>query len=195
MPNAKAGFRRHRLEVYNWGTFHKRIWSLDLGGENAFITECKTSEARESEIQNEMGEIGFELKEYRDEHEGLSQELISLRGWRSNIPARMLALRQDLCRNLGCEDTDVSYIGELVKVKDEEKDSEITKRYDYVGCNNLEEFRRTPKAITRSGQVRMDGGQHEKDDRSVLGRWKNPCRIWRNAMPFSIMSRRRYALD
>ena len=35
---AKAGFRLHKLEVYNWGTFHNRIWSLDLGGDNALLT-------------------------------------------------------------------------------------------------------------------------------------------------------------
>ena len=35
---AKAGFRLHRLEVFNWGTFHKHVWSMELGGENALLT-------------------------------------------------------------------------------------------------------------------------------------------------------------
>jgi uncharacterized protein YPO0396 len=34
----RAGFRLHRLEIYNWGTFHQRIWSLVPGGENALLT-------------------------------------------------------------------------------------------------------------------------------------------------------------
>ena len=34
----KAGFRLHRLEVFNWGTFHQHVWSLNLGGENALLT-------------------------------------------------------------------------------------------------------------------------------------------------------------
>jgi uncharacterized protein YPO0396 len=34
----QAGFRLHRLEVYNWGTFDKRVWSLVLGGENCLLT-------------------------------------------------------------------------------------------------------------------------------------------------------------
>jgi uncharacterized protein YPO0396 len=34
----RAGFRLHRLEVYNWGTFHQRIWSLLPGGDNALLT-------------------------------------------------------------------------------------------------------------------------------------------------------------
>lgn len=33
-----AGFRLHRLEVLNWGTFDKRIWSFDLNGRNALLT-------------------------------------------------------------------------------------------------------------------------------------------------------------
>ena len=26
--NERAGFRLHRLEVFNWGTFHQRVWAL-----------------------------------------------------------------------------------------------------------------------------------------------------------------------
>src|SRR5512138_1056458 len=36
--DAQAGFRLHRLEVYNWGTFDKRVWTLNLEGENALLT-------------------------------------------------------------------------------------------------------------------------------------------------------------
>ncbi len=34
----QAGFRLHRLEVYNWGTFDKRVWTLALNGDNALLT-------------------------------------------------------------------------------------------------------------------------------------------------------------
>jgi len=33
-----AGWRLHRLEVYNWGTFDRHVWSFDLGGRNALLT-------------------------------------------------------------------------------------------------------------------------------------------------------------
>ncbi|MEA1910072.1 MAG: ATP-binding protein [Spirochaetota bacterium] len=33
-----AGFRLKRLEVYNWGTFHNRIWELNLDGLNGLLT-------------------------------------------------------------------------------------------------------------------------------------------------------------
>ncbi|MCG5051541.1 MAG: ATP-dependent exonuclease SbcCD, C subunit-like protein [Myxococcales bacterium] len=37
-PVQRAGFRLHRLEVLNWGTFHQHVWSLALGGDNALLT-------------------------------------------------------------------------------------------------------------------------------------------------------------
>lgn len=33
-----AGFRLTRVEVYNWGTFHDRIWELSLDGRNGLLT-------------------------------------------------------------------------------------------------------------------------------------------------------------
>jgi uncharacterized protein YPO0396 len=38
VPTLRAGFRLQRLEVYNWGTFHNRIWTLRPGGDNALLT-------------------------------------------------------------------------------------------------------------------------------------------------------------
>lgn len=35
---AKPGWRLHRLEVFNWGTFHQRVWKLQLGGDNTLLT-------------------------------------------------------------------------------------------------------------------------------------------------------------
>jgi len=36
--DALAGFRLQRLEVYNWGTFDKRVWSLAAEGRNYLLT-------------------------------------------------------------------------------------------------------------------------------------------------------------
>ena len=33
-----AGFRLMRLEVLNWGTFDKRVWTLTAGGKNCLLT-------------------------------------------------------------------------------------------------------------------------------------------------------------
>ncbi len=36
--DAVSGFRLHRLELLNWGTFHQHVWSLDLHGNNTLLT-------------------------------------------------------------------------------------------------------------------------------------------------------------
>ncbi len=61
---------------------------------------------------------------------------------------------------------------------------EIGHRFDAVCCSSQQEFRREKKAITLSGQVKMPGERHEKDDRHriddrsryVLG-WNNAAKI------------------
>ena len=36
--DALSGFRLHRLEVFNWGTFDSRVWALNPDGKNALLT-------------------------------------------------------------------------------------------------------------------------------------------------------------
>jgi uncharacterized protein YPO0396 len=36
--DSRVGFRLHRLEVLNWGTFDKRVWQLTLAGRNGLLT-------------------------------------------------------------------------------------------------------------------------------------------------------------
>ncbi|HEX7061935.1 MAG TPA: SbcC/MukB-like Walker B domain-containing protein [Woeseiaceae bacterium] len=38
VSDARAGFRLQRFEVYNWGTFDKRVWVLEPNGENSLVT-------------------------------------------------------------------------------------------------------------------------------------------------------------
>ena len=33
-----TGFRLMKLEVFNWGTFNQRVWSLNPGGRNVLLT-------------------------------------------------------------------------------------------------------------------------------------------------------------
>ena len=35
---SRAGFRLQRLQMLNWGTFHGKVWSLDLGGDTSLLT-------------------------------------------------------------------------------------------------------------------------------------------------------------
>jgi uncharacterized protein YPO0396 len=61
---------------------------------------------------------------------------------------------------------------------------EVAHRFDAVCCATQEQFRRETRAITRSGQIKVPGERHEKDDRHrlddrsryVLG-WTNEAKI------------------
>ncbi len=61
---------------------------------------------------------------------------------------------------------------------------ELSRRFDLACCVTQEEFRQEPRAITKSGQIKMRGERHEKDDRFriddraryVLG-WENAAKI------------------
>ena len=37
-PDRLPGSRLQRLEVYNWGTFDRHVWTFDIGGRNALLT-------------------------------------------------------------------------------------------------------------------------------------------------------------
>ncbi|MEO8137182.1 MAG: ATP-binding protein, partial [Betaproteobacteria bacterium] len=61
---------------------------------------------------------------------------------------------------------------------------ELAEQFDYACCEDLDEFRRLPRAITKSGLVKAQERRHEKDDRFriddrsryVLG-WDNKAKL------------------
>lgn len=57
---------------------------------------------------------------------------------------------------------------------------ELSSRFDYVCCESLENFRRYPKALTLSGQLKGGRGRQEKDDRQGLNDRRNYVLGWDN---------------
>ena len=56
----------------------------------------------------------------------------------------------------------------------------LNKQFDYVCCDDIEQFQREKKAITQSGLIKHGQGRHEKDDRSPIGRRSNYILGWNN---------------
>ena len=79
---------------------------------------------REAVLQNELNELGVAFAQGRQEHAELTQELISLRARRSNIDAQQVALRAALCQALKLDEALMPYAGELIQVRDDERDWE-----------------------------------------------------------------------
>lgn len=38
LDNTKIGFRLHSVELFNWGTFHNKIWKIEPNGSNSLLT-------------------------------------------------------------------------------------------------------------------------------------------------------------
>jgi uncharacterized protein YPO0396 len=59
-------------------------------------------------------------------------------------------------------------------------DRELTRRADVDCVESMAQFRRAHKAITKSGQIKRNGGHHEKDDRSRIGDRSHYVLGWTN---------------
>lgn len=79
---------------------------------------------REAALQNELNELGVSFAQGREELAAVQGELDSLRRRRSNIDAQQVSLRAALCDALGLREADMPYAGELIQVRDDERDWE-----------------------------------------------------------------------
>ncbi|HEY9785188.1 MAG TPA: SbcC/MukB-like Walker B domain-containing protein [Candidatus Obscuribacterales bacterium] len=216
---------------------------------------------REPEVQNELTELEVAMRQKKREYDAHMAEIADLSSRRSNIPSDQMRIRTMLCEALKINPTEMPFAGELLQVRDDERDwegaaerllrgfglsilvpdrhydnvadwvdrnhlkgrlvyfrvrpkthaepqelhekslakkisikpdsifydwleREVFHRADFVCCESQDEFKRAVKAVTRAGQIKRPGEQHEKDDRSriddrsryILG-WTNEAKI------------------
>ena len=79
---------------------------------------------RADALQNELTETSVAFAQARTDHEVLSAEINSLKGRRSNIDARQIAMRTELCAALGLREDSMPFAGELIEVRQEQRDWE-----------------------------------------------------------------------
>jgi uncharacterized protein YPO0396 len=79
---------------------------------------------RERAVQNELNELGVAFAQGRKEHEELAAEISGLKARRSNIDGQQIAMRAALCEALRLREADMPYAGELIQVRDDERDWE-----------------------------------------------------------------------
>lgn len=121
--------RRKRADRYN-----ELIQQLDqtpAADEDAFIrqkhaiaawrTQAQDNEAR---VQNELNEIGVAFAEGRREHEQLQLEIAGLKGRVNNIDQKQILMRCELCEALDLDEQEMPFVGELLQVREQERDWE-----------------------------------------------------------------------
>jgi len=103
VPRDDAGFTAQRAQF--------KAWREDI-------------QNRDADLQNTLTEHGVSLRQGKLEHERLTAEIESLKRRRSNIDDQQIQIRAALCAALGLEVGDMPFAGELIQVREEERDWE-----------------------------------------------------------------------
>ena len=92
-----------------------------LANRRALTVEQEGLGNQRAELQNTHTEKSVLFSGLKKQHDEIESEIESLRSRRSNIPSRILGIRENLCRALQLDDSDLPFIGELVEVRQEER--------------------------------------------------------------------------
>lgn len=78
----------------------------------------------DSELDSQKSELEFNFRQGRQEHDQLCAEIDSLKRRRSNIDELQIRIRAALCAALGLAEEDMPFAGELIQVREDERDWE-----------------------------------------------------------------------
>lgn len=78
----------------------------------------------EAGLQNDWAEDALALRQGKQQHDGLRTEIDSLKRRRSNIDDQQIRIRAALCEALGLDEDDMPFAGELIQVRDDQRDWE-----------------------------------------------------------------------
>jgi uncharacterized protein YPO0396 len=92
-----------------------------LENRRALVSNSESARARLAELQNAITDDTVNFRQSKEQHAEVSQEIDSLRKRRSNIPANMLAIRDNLCQALQLDESGLPFAGELIEVREEER--------------------------------------------------------------------------
>lgn len=79
---------------------------------------------RDADLQNTLTELGVSLRQGKQEHDQQTAEIDSLKRRRSNIDDQQIQIRAAMCSALGLNVDDMPFAGELIQVREEERDWE-----------------------------------------------------------------------
>lgn len=84
-------------------------------------SEIERIQQEQSAAQNTQGELNFQFRNLREEHQHLQQEIIGLKSRRSNIDQGQIRIREALCQALQLDESELPFAGELIQVREEDK--------------------------------------------------------------------------
>ncbi len=126
---AEAGRRRGKASSYN--ELARSVGLLQMSSAADFLAQRQNlagmkeeAQKNEAKLQNELTEHTVTLRQGKLEHDALAGEIKSLKARRSNIEATQIAMRAALCQALGMSEDAMPFAGELLQVRDDERDWE-----------------------------------------------------------------------
>jgi uncharacterized protein YPO0396 len=84
----------------------------------------ESTEHSEVQVQNDLNEIGVFFAQGRQDHEQLQAEIKGLKARLSNIDEKQIAMRRSLCNALNVPEEEMPFAGELLQVREDERDWE-----------------------------------------------------------------------
>lgn len=106
-----------------------RIGETQPADEAAFVAQLQATgeraeglRAEVATLDNDEREDDFAFRTGREEHAALSVEIDSLARRKSNIDAAQARIRETLCAALSISEDELPFAGELIQVRDEERD-------------------------------------------------------------------------
>ncbi|MDP3230848.1 MAG: ATP-binding protein [Acidovorax sp.] len=131
MARSQAESTRRHAHAARYDALRQPLGLLQVGNAQELLTQQQACQhmrevegARNNALRNEEVEQGATLHQGRQEHAALAAEIDSLRGRRSNIDARQIGIRTALCQALGVPEDRMPFAGELIEVRDSERDWE-----------------------------------------------------------------------
>lgn len=91
-----------------------------IAGRNQLIERTQSLAEEENRNQNRRTEEEVAFSKLREELQKLTDEIRSLKDRRNNIPAEQIALRKAICQALRKKEDDMPFVGELIKVREED---------------------------------------------------------------------------
>jgi uncharacterized protein YPO0396 len=181
--------RRSNIPLLNLQIRQQLSTAIDLSSDKLpFIGELlkvdETESLWEGAIERVLHNFGLSLLVADEYYEKVAQyvDITHLRG-------RLVYYRVKDLTQERFETPDLHSLFHKIRIKSDSRfydwlNKEIGQRFDYYCADNLEEFRRQPKAMTQQGQIKSGASRHEKDDRYaindrsqfVLG-WDNRAKI------------------
>jgi uncharacterized protein YPO0396 len=99
--------------------------AVAFASQRAHFGNCREElQQRDADAENALTEHGVSLRQGQQEHAQLSSEIDSLKRRRSNIDDHQIQIRNALCTALGLDPNDMPFAGELIQMRDGERDWE-----------------------------------------------------------------------